>query len=75
MKLNSILAYGTKNAPFLATRTLQQLALDESQTFPKTYKTLLNNFYVDDNLSGTHTISTSPSERTDCISWKIRVSS
>lgn len=40
--------YGTASAPFSATRTLQQLADDETSNWPNVVKLLKNNFYVDD---------------------------
>jgi hypothetical protein len=44
--------YGTSSAPYLAVRTLQQLAKDENKTFPNAAKIMMNDFYVDDVLSG-----------------------
>ncbi|GBN83272.1 hypothetical protein AVEN_96289-1 [Araneus ventricosus] len=44
--------YGTVSAPYLATKVLQQLALDEEKNFPLTSKVLLQDFYMDDCLSG-----------------------
>lgn len=44
--------YGTSNAPYLATRVLKQLALDEAHEFPLASQVALNDFYVDDLLSG-----------------------
>jgi hypothetical protein len=44
--------YGTVSAPFLATRTLQQLARDESKSFPLAAEIVLRDFYVDDVMSG-----------------------
>lgn len=49
--------YGTANAPYLAIRTLKQLALDEATNYPIPSKTLLNDFYVDDVLSGADNIN------------------
>ncbi|XP_055588990.1 uncharacterized protein LOC129741289 [Uranotaenia lowii] len=40
--------YGTASAPFLATRTLQQLAEDEQADFPLGSKVLKRDVYVDD---------------------------
>ncbi|XP_055589557.1 uncharacterized protein LOC129741794 [Uranotaenia lowii] len=40
--------YGTASAPFLATRTLQQLADDEKLHFPEGSKVLRKDVYVDD---------------------------
>ncbi|XP_063619660.1 uncharacterized protein LOC134792321 [Cydia splendana] len=44
--------YGTASAPYLAVRTLQQLARDEQESYPLASKTTLHDFYVDDILSG-----------------------
>ncbi|GBO29668.1 hypothetical protein AVEN_269126-1, partial [Araneus ventricosus] len=44
--------YGTACAPFLSTRTLRQLALDEVKDYPLASKATLCNFYVDDLLGG-----------------------
>ncbi|GBN98193.1 hypothetical protein AVEN_154690-1 [Araneus ventricosus] len=44
--------YGTASAPYLATKVLQQLALDEKKNFPLASKVLLQDFYMDDCLSG-----------------------
>lgn len=49
--------YGTKAAPFLALRTLKQLALDEGDRYPKAKPILQNNFFVDDAMFGSCTIS------------------
>ena len=43
---------GTASAPFLAARTLHQLAVDEGSKFPRAAKVLKNDFYVDDLLTG-----------------------
>lgn len=48
--------YGTSAAPFLAVRTLKQLALDSTKTHPLAAATLLNDFYVDDVITGADTI-------------------
>ncbi|XP_055590945.1 uncharacterized protein LOC129743026 [Uranotaenia lowii] len=45
--------YGTKPAPFLATRVLKQLAMDEELRFPKAAKVLIEDVYMDDVLTGT----------------------
>ncbi|XP_026326321.1 uncharacterized protein LOC113235013 [Hyposmocoma kahamanoa] len=44
--------YGTTAAPYLATKTLQQLAKDERQNYPDASRATLQDFYVDDILSG-----------------------
>ncbi|XP_062542197.1 uncharacterized protein LOC134210185 [Armigeres subalbatus] len=48
--------YGTSSAPFLATRALQQLAFDESPRYPQAAQIVIENFYVDDVLTGAETI-------------------
>lgn len=44
--------YGTASAPFLATRSLKQIALDTSSTQPTIADAIENNFYVDDFMAG-----------------------
>ncbi|XP_055604029.1 uncharacterized protein LOC129752267 [Uranotaenia lowii] len=45
--------YGTKPAPFLATRTLRQLAMDEEVNFPLAARAVLDDTYMDDVITGT----------------------
>nr|XP_015909769.1 uncharacterized protein LOC107441131 [Parasteatoda tepidariorum] len=45
-------SYGTAPASYLATKTLQQLAIDEKDKFPLASEVVLNDFYMDDCLSG-----------------------
>ncbi|XP_053686410.1 uncharacterized protein LOC128735951 [Sabethes cyaneus] len=47
--------YGFASAPFLATRTLQQIALDAAVTYPAAAAAAQRDFYVDDFLSGADT--------------------
>lgn len=54
-KLKTV-TYGTASAPYLAIRTLKQLALDEETNFSVGSKILLRDFYVDDVMSGANTI-------------------
>ena len=49
--------YGTASASFLATRALKQLAIDELVEFPLASKAALNDFYVDDILTGANTLA------------------
>ncbi|GBN79849.1 hypothetical protein AVEN_126520-1 [Araneus ventricosus] len=44
--------YGTASAPYLATKVLQRLAFDEEKNSPLASKVLLQDFYMDDCLSG-----------------------
>ncbi|KMQ84705.1 gag-pol protein [Lasius niger] len=53
--LNTV-TYGLACAPFLAVRTLQQLARDENNKFPRGSSVLLQDVYVDDILTGADTI-------------------
>ncbi|XP_051168417.1 uncharacterized protein LOC127286146 [Leptopilina boulardi] len=46
------LTYGTSCAPYLAIRTLHQLAADEGQKYPKAAKVIRDNIYVDDIFTG-----------------------
>ncbi|GFT64641.1 reverse transcriptase domain-containing protein [Trichonephila clavipes] len=50
--------YGLSNAPFLAIRTLQQLAKDEKSRFPLASETLLYDTYMDDIMSGAQDLET-----------------
>ncbi|XP_076646848.1 uncharacterized protein LOC143355683 [Halictus rubicundus] len=54
-RLNTV-TYGTSCAPFLAIRTLHQLAADETLTYPIASRILRKDFYVDDLLTGAKTI-------------------
>ncbi|XP_058810347.1 uncharacterized protein LOC131675396 [Phymastichus coffea] len=53
--LNTV-TFGTSTAPFLAIRTLHQLARDEAKDFPHVSKLLLRDFYFDDFVSGADSI-------------------
>ncbi|XP_073820218.1 uncharacterized protein [Musca autumnalis] len=55
-QLNTV-TFGVNCAPYLAIRTLLQLADDEEERFPIGSKILRNNMYVDDALVGVHTVS------------------
>ncbi|KMQ88302.1 hypothetical protein RF55_12237 [Lasius niger] len=48
--------YGTTSAPYLALRTLIQLADDEQEAFPLGSTAVRNNSYVDDILAGGHSL-------------------
>ncbi|GFT94589.1 integrase catalytic domain-containing protein [Trichonephila clavipes] len=49
---NIQVAYGTVSAPYLATRTLKQLAMNETNNFPLAAPVVLSDCYMDDILSG-----------------------
>ena len=44
--------YGTASASFLATRTLKQLTVDERREFPAASNVIMEDFYVNDVLTG-----------------------
>ncbi|GFS87232.1 integrase catalytic domain-containing protein [Trichonephila clavipes] len=48
--------YGTVSAPYLATRTLKQLAMDEANNFPLAAPVVISDCCVDDILSGSDSI-------------------
>lgn len=54
-QLNTV-TYGTSAAPYLAVKCLQQLAIDERGDLPTAAEVILNDFYVDDMMTGSHTI-------------------
>ncbi|XP_075162723.1 uncharacterized protein LOC142235354 [Haematobia irritans] len=49
--------FGVNCAPYLALRTLLQLAEDEEKRFPLGSTILRNNMYIDDALAGAHSVS------------------
>lgn len=54
-QLNTV-TFGTACAPYLAIRTLQQIADDNEKEFPETAQVIRNSFYVDDLLHATDSI-------------------
>ncbi|XP_062538270.1 uncharacterized protein LOC134206557 [Armigeres subalbatus] len=56
-ELNTV-TYGTKPAPFLATRTLQQLAVDEKGRFPLAARATMDDTYIDDVITGANDVET-----------------
>ncbi|XP_028156415.1 uncharacterized protein LOC114349998 isoform X2 [Ostrinia furnacalis] len=48
--------FGTASAPYLAVRALHQVAYDEGKQFPLAAERVLNDFYVDDLLTGCDTV-------------------
>ncbi|KAJ0184020.1 hypothetical protein K1T71_000443 [Dendrolimus kikuchii] len=49
------LTFGTSCAPYLAVKCLQQLAIDEQSKYPTAARITLQDFYMDDLLSGAET--------------------
>ncbi|XP_072399471.1 uncharacterized protein [Diabrotica undecimpunctata] len=54
-QLNTV-TYGTKSAPYLAIKCLNQVATEYKNIFPIASKTIHNDFYVDDLLTGSNNI-------------------
>lgn len=52
------LTFGEKAAPYLALRTLKQLAQDEAHKYPLAAQVIEREVYVDDVMSGAHCIAT-----------------
>lgn len=62
------LTFGTATAPFLATRTLSQLADDEYDSYPNAARILKRDFYVYDLLTDAHSFDEALKLRNDLIS-------
>ncbi|XP_076301926.1 uncharacterized protein LOC143220071 [Lasioglossum baleicum] len=56
-KLNTV-TYGLASSPFLANRVIKQLAFDEKEHFPLGASVLQKEIYMDDVLSGGHSLET-----------------
>ncbi|XP_073821396.1 uncharacterized protein [Musca autumnalis] len=56
-QLNTV-TYGTRAAPYLATKCLQRLAKDNAIRYPLASQFLQENFYVDDGLGGADSLIT-----------------
>lgn len=63
----STVTYGTSCAPYLAVRTLNQLALDEERRFPMASSHTLTDMYVDDFISGANTIEEAEKLRKEMV--------
>ncbi|XP_045461903.1 uncharacterized protein LOC123672004 [Harmonia axyridis] len=64
--LNTV-TYGTSPAAFLAIRSLQQVGLDKRKNYPVASNMILNDFYVDDLLSGGNSVQEVKQARADLI--------
>ncbi|XP_045449996.1 uncharacterized protein LOC123658688 [Melitaea cinxia] len=53
--LNTV-TYGVSSSPFLACRTIQQLANDEGHHYPKAKAVLTSDIYIDDIVTGSSTL-------------------
>ncbi|XP_058984316.1 uncharacterized protein LOC131805086 [Musca domestica] len=56
-KLNTV-TYGTRSAPYLATKCLQKIANENMERYPLGSQMLKDNFYMDDGLGGADSLST-----------------
>lgn len=52
----NVVVFGLTSSPFLAIRTIQQVAEDEGEEFPLAKQIIFNNFYVDDVLTSFSTL-------------------
>ncbi|GBN75297.1 hypothetical protein AVEN_219110-1 [Araneus ventricosus] len=59
--------YGTASAPFLAMRTLKQLAIDERKRYPAAAAVLESDLYMDDVLSGSDDLETAKTLQRELI--------
>lgn len=50
------MTYGTASTPYLATRVLRQVGLDNSTNYPAASQAILRDFYMDDLLTGANTV-------------------
>ncbi|XP_075221651.1 uncharacterized protein LOC142324666 [Lycorma delicatula] len=57
--------YGTTSASFLATRCLVQIANDNNNQFPNACRAILNDFYVDDLITGADSVHEIKQLKTD----------
>ncbi|KAJ0169553.1 hypothetical protein K1T71_014738 [Dendrolimus kikuchii] len=48
--------FGTASAPYLAVKALQQVAIDEGAKYPMTARRVMQDFYMDDLLTGCDTV-------------------
>ncbi|XP_066596917.1 uncharacterized protein [Prorops nasuta] len=61
------LVFGISSSPFLATRTLQKSADDESQNYARAAKILKTRFYMDDLITGADSINDAKTIRDEII--------
>ena len=64
--------YGTASAPFLAIRTLHQLAHDEAKNHPIAGNAFVKDFYVDYILTGTNSLEEALLLRDDLIALAVK---
>lgn len=59
--------YGSRSSPYLALRTLQELANQEEASFPEAAKVLKRDNYIDDYLTGSDSLESTLSLQTELI--------
>jgi hypothetical protein len=64
--LNTV-TYGVSSAPFLACRTIQQLANEEGHNYPKAKAVLTSDVYVDDIVTGSSSLEDASEIKTQVI--------
>lgn len=52
----STVTFGTSSAPYMAIKTLQQIAKNEEQNYPEASDIIMRDFYVDDLISGANSV-------------------
>lgn len=62
------MTYGTNSAPFLATRVLKELALTNKNKYPRASKSILDQCYMDDVLTGADSVDDLKILRNELIS-------
>lgn len=61
------MTYGVASAPFLACRTIRQLADDEGEDFPLAKTIIKSHIYVDDIVSGSPTLNEANRSKNEII--------
>lgn len=65
-RLNTV-TYGVSSSPFLACRTLRQLAEDNGDSYPLAKKIILSDIYIDDIVTGCDTFETAKQTKIQLI--------
>ncbi|GFX36285.1 uncharacterized protein TNCV_4931981 [Trichonephila clavipes] len=67
--------YGTKSAPYLATRSLKQLAIDDGDKYPLAAEVIMSDVYMDDLLTGADDLESGRKLQVQLVSYSINPSS
>lgn len=65
-RLNTV-TYGVSSSPFLACRTVRQLAEDEGDAYPIAKRIMLTDIYIDDVITGFHSYDAAQTAKTQTI--------